>query len=446
MADVASLVSVLPVESNVSVQEKRQMNHSPGSSPDGDPEKVFVVEDPAADVYPDGGLRAWLIVVGAAFAAFSTFGYVNSWGVFQAYYQETLLPDTPASNIAWIGSIQYALVFAPALVAGHAFDRGHLEVPRALASILLVAATFLTAECTKYWQFLLCQGFAIGVSCGIINGPAGAVVGHWFKRRRGLATGIMAVGSSLGGTLLPIAAQKLIPRVGFPWTMRIIGFILVVTLGIPNVLMRRRLPPKHMSGGLLNLKAFKSLPYTVYCIAGAVIYLGLYTVLTYIDVSAASAGVSQEFSFYLVSIANAASLFGRLSAALAVDKLGAINTVAPMCAIAAVVTYVWPLAHSKGAFVAIALTYGYASGVYVSSFTLPIYHMGDIADVGRRSGMAMTLTAVGAVAGPPISGAIEAASGGYHAVGIYAGTVVLVAIAMMLYVRYLVLKSVWGKF
>ena len=43
--------------------------------------------------------------------------------------------------------------------------------------------------------------------------------------------GFVAVGSSLGGTLLPIAAKQLLPQVGFKWTMRIIGFVLLAVLG-----------------------------------------------------------------------------------------------------------------------------------------------------------------------------------------------------------------------
>lgn len=47
--------------------------------------------------------------------------------------------------------------------------------------------------------------------------------------------------------------------------------------------------------------------------------------------------------------------------------------------------------------------------------------MGDTGDVGRRVGTLLTITAIGALAGPPISGAIGTASGGFKAVGYYAG-------------------------
>lgn len=63
----------------------------------------------------------------------------------------------------------------------------------------------------------------------------------------------------------------------------------------------------------------------------------------------------------------------------------------------------------------------FTSGAYVSTFQMPLYELGDIEDVGRRAGMAMTFVAIGAVVGPPISGAIYNASGGFSAVGYYAG-------------------------
>lgn len=81
-------------------------------------------------------------------------------------------------------------------------------------SVILVVAAVLTAECKEFWQLLLCQGILTGVACGMIFGPLPAIVSQWFKRRRSFAFGIVAVGSSIGGTILPIAASKLIGLVG----------------------------------------------------------------------------------------------------------------------------------------------------------------------------------------------------------------------------------------
>jgi len=71
---------------------------------------------------------------------------------------------------------------------------------------------------------------------------------------------------------------------------------------------------------------------------------------------------------------------------------------------------------------------------------------GETADVGRRIGMFTTIFAAGALVGPPISGAISVATGGFEAVGYYAGSMVLLAVALLCVVRQLVLGGrLWGK-
>lgn len=64
-----------------------------------------------------------------------------------------------------------------------------------------------------------------------------------------------------------------------------------------------------------------------------------------------------------------------------------------------------------------------SSGVFVSVMAAPIVEMGETHDVGTRLGMYLTVVALGALAGPPISGAINASTGGYKAVGYYAGKI-----------------------
>ncbi|KAJ7224086.1 major facilitator superfamily domain-containing protein [Mycena pura] len=434
MADTRSDALALELDAAVSSQ--------PGEN---DKKESFETVSDSDSDYPDGGLRAWLIVAGTIAGNASTFGYVNAWGVFQSFYEENLLKDVSPSNIAWIGSIQYSLVFLPGLITGRLFDLGYFKIPYLVASILLVVFTLLVGQCTQYWHFILCQGIATGLMCGAIFGPTVGVVGHWFRRKRGVALGFAAIGSSIGGTIFPIATHKLIPLVGFQWTMRILALMLVCTLGFANLTLARRLPPKNVKGGLLNLAAFKNPAFTVYCISGFVTFLGLYTVLTYIDVSAATFGVSPDFSFYLVSISNGCSLFGRIGGGFASDKFGPLNVLIPMTLISAGMTFAWPHARTQSPLIVIAALYGLVSGVYVGVLPLPLMELGETADVGRRTGMAFTIAALGALAGPPISGAINAATGGFDAVGYYAGGTIILAVMLLIITRQLTLRRLWGK-
>ncbi|KAI0086146.1 MFS general substrate transporter [Irpex rosettiformis] len=398
------------------------------------------------DLPPDGGLRAWLVVLGSSLGTFATFGFVNAWGVFQSYYEQTLLSDTSPSTIAWIGSIQYSLVFIPGLVVGRLFDMGIFRIPLTLASAWLVMATFLVAECKTYWQFLLCQGFAVGLGSGVIFNPTLGVIPHWFQKKKGIALGVVAFGSSIGGTVFPIAVRNLIQSVGFKWTMRIIGFIILVALALTNVCVARRLPPKKNSGPFFNLHAFKNPAYTTYCLAGFVSFLGLYTVLTYIDASASFAGIDDNFSFYLVSIANAGSAIGRLASGFGADIFGPLAMMIPSTAIAGILTFIWPFMSSKSGFSAMGFFYGLSSGFFVSILAAPIVEMGETHDVGVRMGMYFTVVALGALAGPPISGAINQSTGGYKDVGYYAGSAVLLSVVLLIISRHFILHGrIWGK-
>ncbi|KAK0191452.1 major facilitator superfamily domain-containing protein [Armillaria mellea] len=403
---------------------------------DSDPVKASTdLED-----FPDGGLRAWLIIGGTMCSAFATIGIVNTWGVFQEYYEETVLKDYNLSTIAWIGSVQYALIFMPGIVVGHLFDIGYFRVPFIASSILLAVSTFLIAECTQYWHFLLCQGFAVGLACGTIFSCVVGIIGHWFRQRQGIAMGLMTAAASIGSTVFPIAHKRYRVCIfsSFPWTMRVIAFILIFSMGIANLTMRRRLPPANSSGGILNPKAFTNTPYTLWCLSTFTAYLGMYTGLTYISVSATAYGVSPATVFYLVSIVNATSGIGRIVAGICADQFNALDVLGPMTVIAGAATYAWPFARTLASMIVVAVIYEFSSGAYVSSFLIPVFELGEINDVGRRTGMTMSIAAFGAVAGPPISGAIYTATGGLEAMGYYAGSAIMLAVILMYIVRHLV--------
>ncbi|KAL5634563.1 hypothetical protein ACGC1H_002567 [Rhizoctonia solani] len=234
--------------------------------------------------------------------------------------------------------------------------------------------------------------------------------------------------------------------VGFKWAMRVIGFILLFVLSIALLTLRRRLPPKKVSGGLLNLKSFLHIPYTIYVLASVVSFLGLYTVLTYLEVYGTEIGLPEDFAFYMIPIANAASLFGRVGSGIVSDRIGPINTLIPSTLVAGVCTYAWPFARNKGSLIALACIYGTACGVFVGMLATPVAKMGSMDDVGRRTGMLMTVISAGAVAGPPISGAIRDTTGSFVDVGYYAGSMIMLCVLLLICVKFVALGTLRGKF
>lgn len=143
--------------------------------------------------------------------------------------------------------------------------------------------------------------------------------------------------------------------------------------------------------------------------------------LTYLEVYGKEIGISEDFAIYLIPIANAASLIGRVGSGAVSDRIGPLNTLIPSTLIAGVCTYAWPFARDQGSLIGVACIYGTACGVFVGMLATPVAKMGGMEDVGRRTGMLMTVAAIGAVAGPPISGAIRSSTGTFVDVGYYAG-------------------------
>lgn len=103
-----------------------------------------------------------------------------------------------------------------------------------------------------------------------------------------------------------------------------------------------------------------------------------------------------EFSIYLIPIANAASLVGRVGSGYVTDKLGPLNTLIPSTFVAGICTFIWPFARTKGALIAVSCVYGIACGTFVGMLPAPVARMGSPEDIGRRTGMLMTIAAIGA--------------------------------------------------
>lgn len=76
----------------------------------------------------DGSVQGWLTVLGSTLVYFASFGFCNSFGFFQDYYQTHYLPDTPPSTISFIGTSQTTLMYVVAPVAGALFDAYGLRV------------------------------------------------------------------------------------------------------------------------------------------------------------------------------------------------------------------------------------------------------------------------------------------------------------------------------
>ena len=221
----------------------------------------------------DGGFVAWSQVVAGHLVAFNSWGYVNSFGIFQAYY-ETTLNQSP-SAISWIGSIQLFLTLFIGTFSGRALDAGYYRHVLVLGLGLQILGLFMTSIIKKYWQLLLAQGICQGLGNGLTFTPTLALVSTYFVKRRAVAVSCMTCGTATGGIIFPLVARQLLNRVGFAWTIRTMGFIILFNSAIIIALARVR----HASGNrgpFIEFKAFADLWYSLFGLGLLLALLGLY--------------------------------------------------------------------------------------------------------------------------------------------------------------------------
>lgn len=117
----------------------------------------------------------------------------------------------------------------------------------------------------------------------------------------------MAAGAGLGGIIFPIMVSHLIPQVGFGWTMRICGFMILGLLGISLLTVRSRLPPKPREFRLAHfIEPCRDIRWIVTAAAGFIFFLGLFIPINFIQIQSLANGMSTRLAGYLIPILNAA--------------------------------------------------------------------------------------------------------------------------------------------
>jgi hypothetical protein len=76
-----------------------------------------------AETYPEGGLKAWLVVLGSWSTMISSLGLMNTIAIFHSYTQTHQLSAYNEGTIGWVFSIYTFLAFACGVYIGPIFDK-----------------------------------------------------------------------------------------------------------------------------------------------------------------------------------------------------------------------------------------------------------------------------------------------------------------------------------
>ncbi|KAF7595551.1 hypothetical protein BBP40_005586 [Aspergillus hancockii] len=359
---------------------------------------------------PNGGTEAWLSVVAGFCVFMNSWGLITTFGAFQEYYRTVLLRGESSSSISWIGSIQATLIVMVGMVTGPLVDSGYLRVLILGGSFLIVFGMMMTSLATEYYQILLGQAFCVGLGGGVSYIPAMVVISSSFTTKRPVAIGCASIGSSVGSVIFPIMFRRLQPSIGFPWAVRSMGFITLLMAIVTCSILCRHPGKETRARSLVEWAAFKQPAFMLLSVSLTCVMLAYYVPIFYVATYArVKLGTSKGLSFYLVSIINGSSAFGRIVPYLVGSRVNPTLVLLCCTSASAVAMYTWIATTNNAGFIVWACYWGFLSGVLVTAPTAIVAHPVFTPNknyLGTRMGMMWGISSFGSLAGTPIAGAL----------------------------------------
>ena len=442
------------------VESQRKSEREQDSTPRESPS----LED---DDYPEGGFKAWSVVLGAWCAMIPSMGLLNSLGTLHAWTSLHQLKDYSESSIGWIfGAYGFFLYVAGAQAGksffscpllrimltrsnptGPIFDAygpTYVIIPGSVGIVVsLICFSFSEGklpcpflQCRsklsnpEYYQIFLSFSVLGGLSACTLFTPAISAVGHWFNVRRAYATGIACTAGGIGGVIFPLIILFAAPRIGFPWAIRIIALISVIMCTAACVLLRPRLPRNLKAGGAVDFRALKDINYAATTVAVFLVEFAVFIPMTYIASYAVHVGIESQLSYLMSVFLNVGAIPGRFLPGLLADRLGRFNVMVLTSIVCAILTLsLWFLSgDNENAIIAYSVLFGFWSGAAISLTPVCISQVCATEDYGKRNGTTFTVSSIGTLTGIPIAGAIQQRDGGdYGGLIIFGGVMYLAA-------------------
>lgn len=260
---------------------------------------------------------------------------------------------------------------------------------------------------------------------------------------------------------MPVMLRFLITSQGFNNAVRYVTIVLTVTsfaavfLARPNPAVGTRTPPKWMSKRVwVDTQAFRDPAFCWFTTSIATLFLGFYCVFFSLEEWAAVNGIAYKgntrpagqtslSTYWLLSIMNGCSTFGRLSSAWLCDRFGALNVHMIVTLVSSMLClFLWTFAKSLAPALVFAVLFGAFSGSVIG---LPPASMAAILGpsperqqkLGQWTGMMYTAAAPFALIGPVVSGHLVTEYDTYLGVQMWSGVCLLlsaVCMAMAVYV------------
>lgn len=420
------------------------------ASADRDPSQLEKVDTrQSAKSFKEGGY-GWFVCFSAFLCNVVSFGVGTSWGVMQNYYASTVFNGTvSAVQLTFVGTI--AFIFINGMGPPMQILKSVIGARVLIGSgcLLMCLGLILAGFSTQVWHLYLTQGVMFGLGGSAMYITMMGIVPQWFDKRRGLALGLAASGSGIGGLIMPFIMNALLQKFGQGWTYRIIGFICLVLGSFATFLVREKYPStgRKKLSDIVQWSVLKDSNLVLWCVAATVTLFGYLIPFFYLPAYATSIGLSSAQGSSLIAMISGCNFAGRISTGYIGDHIGRLNMLIIAMVISALCNLViWPLSSSLSGLSAFSCIYGFFCGTY---FTMMAAVTAYISKMERfpSAFSVFLMSNIAASFGPPIAGAIQSGTNpnSFLSVQLFGGCCFLCGAILMFVLKIKMTKAVFFK-
>lgn len=367
----------------------------------------------------DGRYAWWRLLVSVAL---STIGGIGLWSsvVILPSIEVEFGVDRGGASLPYFATMLG--LAAGGIMIGRLSDRFGIMPLLMASSIILGAGYIVSAMATSYWQFIVVQAVMIGMlGASASFGPLVADISLWFRRRRGMAVGIVASGNYLAGAVWPPILEEMIADIGWRQTHMTIGVLCPIIMLPLCLALRRRSSAVRSDGGEKlshQMAATGMSPKTLQAllvIAGLACCIAMSMPQVHIVAYCLDLGYGTARGAEMLSVMLGLGIVSRLASGWIADYIGGLGTLilGSMLQCIALMLYL-PFDGLMSLYVVSAI-FGLSQGGIVPSYALIVRDYFPAKEAGARVSLVLMATVVGMALGGWMSGEIYDLTGSYQA-------------------------------
>ncbi|MFM7121296.1 MAG: MFS transporter, partial [Gammaproteobacteria bacterium] len=181
-------------------------------------------------VLPDRHYRWCVVAVTLVMQAVTIGTLIYTFGLFVLPWLEAFSASRSDVMLA-IASLQVGMALLSPF-AGRALDVVPYRRLLPVGLLAFGAGLWCVAHATALWQVLAVYGLMFPLATALIGTLAAqTLVTRWFHDQRGLAIGVSAMGTNLGGIVLPLVVGGVLPLLGWRDTLQLLALAGLLLIG-----------------------------------------------------------------------------------------------------------------------------------------------------------------------------------------------------------------------